>query len=279
MNPCEQDPTGNTLPTGSSFNTSSLSSARLSPSLGPISPSPSSLYPCPVTSTSSPSRLSPLSTPPSRLSPSSHFISSYSPVRLSPCPTCDPSTSPTRVPPCPVPLSPSVVLKKPIHISSFSQTGQSLEQENQIDSSPTSIINIVDTSLNSSQLKSVKTISQIATTIKELPTDKDKPLHSADIRGKTWPDSKISRFSPISSTERSVRSIPITNTRGQKKQTGLQQDSLRPQRQDKLKQTSNVCFREVTKPPTFVSISPKNLRHVEKRVVKALLKNVKAPLW
>ncbi|XDV15510.1 hypothetical protein PO909_015580, partial [Leuciscus waleckii] len=150
-------------------------------------------------------------------------------------------------------------------ISSFSQTGQSLEQENQIDSPPTSIINTVDTSLNSSKLKSVKTISQIETTIKELPTDKDKPLHSADIHGKTWPvDSKISRFSPISSAERSIRSIPITNTRGQKKQTGLQQDSLRPQRQDKLKQTSNVCLREVTKPPTFVSMSPKNLRHVEK---------------
>lgn len=124
----------------------------------------------------------------------------------------------------------------------------------------------MDTSLNSSQLKSVKTISQIETTIRELPTDKDKPLHSADLRGKTWPvDSKISRFSPISSPERSVRSIPITNMRGQKKQTGLQQDSLRLQQQDKLKQTLNVCFREVTKPPTFVSISPKNLRHIEKR--------------
>lgn len=120
----------------------------------------------------------------------------------------------------------------------------------------------MDTSLNSSQLKSVKTISQ---TIKELPTDKDKPLHSTYIHGKTWPvDSKISRFSPISSTEKSIRSIPITNTRGQKKQTGLQQDSLRSQRQDKLKQNSNVCFGEVTKPPTFVSMSPKNLRHVEK---------------
>jgi len=140
MNPCEQDPTGNTL--GFSFNTSSLSSARLSPSLEPVYPSPSSLSPCPVTSNSSPSRLSPLSTPPSRLSPSSHFISSYSPVRLSPCPTCDPSTSPTRVSPCPVPLSPSVVLIKPIHISSFSQTGQSVKQENQIDSSPTRYVNL-----------------------------------------------------------------------------------------------------------------------------------------
>ncbi|KAK9981335.1 hypothetical protein ABG768_000881 [Culter alburnus] len=264
MNPGEQDPTGNTLPTGSSFNTSSLFSARLSPCLDPTSPSPSSLLPYPVISASSPSRLSPLSSSPSRLSPSSHFISSYSPVRLSPCPTCDPSTSPTRVSPCPMPLSPSVVLKKPIHISSFSQTGQSLEQENQTHSSSTSNINTVDTSLNSPQLKPIKTIPQIETTIRQLPTDKDKPLRSADIRGKTWPiNSKISRFTPISSTERSVRSIPITNVRDQKKQTGLQQDPFRPQPQEKLKQNSNIC-NQVSKPSTVESISPKNLRHVDK---------------
>lgn len=133
MNSRELDLTGNTLPAGSPIISPSLSSARLSPCLIPPSPSPSRLSPCLVTSESSPSHLSPLSTSPSRLSPSSHFISSYSPVRLSPCPTCDPSTSPTRVSPCPVPLSPSVVLKKPIHISSFNQ---SLEQENLTDSSP-----------------------------------------------------------------------------------------------------------------------------------------------
>ncbi len=133
MNPRDLDQTGNTLPIESPLNSPSLSSARLSPCHIPLFPSPSRLSPCPVTLGSSPSHLSPLSTSPSRLSPSSHFISSYSSVRLSPCPTCDPSTSPTRVSPCPVPLSPSVVLKKPIHISSFSQ---SLEQQNQIDSSP-----------------------------------------------------------------------------------------------------------------------------------------------
>lgn len=122
----------------------------------------------------------------------------------------------------------------------------------------------MDTSLNSPQLKPVKAISQTETTIRQLPTDKDKPLHSANVRGKTWPiDSKISRFTPISSTERSVRSIPITNTRGQKKQTGLQQYPFRPQQQEKLKQNSNICY-QVTKPSTLESISPKNLRHVEK---------------
>ncbi|XP_050961972.1 uncharacterized protein LOC127163016 [Labeo rohita] len=252
MNSRELDLTGNTLPAGSPIISPSLSSARLSPCLIPPSPSPSRLSPCLVTSESSPSHLSPLSTSPSRLSPSSHFISSYSPVRLSPCPTCDPSTSPTRVSPCPVPLSPSVVLKKPIHISSFNQ---SLEQENLTDSSPQSIINTVDTSLNSPQLKSVKTISQVETI----------RGHSAVMRGKTWPaESKMSRFTPILSTERSVRSIPITNTRGQKKQTGLQQEPFRPQQQNKLKQNSNIYCRGATKPSTFESLSPKNLRHVEK---------------
>ncbi|KAL1281954.1 hypothetical protein QQF64_000757 [Cirrhinus molitorella] len=262
MNPRELDLTGNTLPTGSPLNSPS-SSARLSPCLIPPSPSPSRLSPCPVTAGSSPSRLSPLSTSPSRLSPSSHFISSYSPVRLSPCPTCDPSTSPTRVSPCPVPLSPSVVLKKPIHISSFNQTGQSLEQENLI--FPQSIVNTVDTSLNSSQLKSVKTIAQLETTIRVLPTDEHKPLYSADMRGKTWPaEGKMSRFTPISFAERSVRSIPITNTRAHKKQTGLQQEPFKPQQQEKLKQNSNIYCRVPTKPSALESLSPKNLRHVEK---------------
>lgn len=122
----------------------------------------------------------------------------------------------------------------------------------------------MDTSLKSSRLKPVKSISQIERTIRQLPTDKDKPLLSAHIRGKTWPvDSKISRFTPISSTERKVRSIPITKTRGQKNQTGLKQDPFRPQKQDKLKQNSNICY-QVTKSSTLESISPKNLRHVEK---------------
>uniref|UniRef100_A0A8C1Q7E1 Neuronal-specific septin-3 n=2 Tax=Cyprinus carpio TaxID=7962 RepID=A0A8C1Q7E1_CYPCA len=265
MNPRDLDQTGNMLPIGSPLDSPFLSSARLSPCLIPLSPSPSRLSPCPINSGSSPSRLSPLSTSPSCLSPSSHFISSYSPVCRSPCPTCDLSTSPIRVSPCPVHLSPSVVLKKPMNISSLSQTGQSLEQQNHIDSSPQSIINTVDTSLNSPHLKSVNTISQLETSIGVLPADENKPLHSADMHGKTWPvESKMSRLTPVSSTEKSVRSMPITNTRGQKKQTGQQQDPFRPPQQDKLKQNSNIYCRGATKPSTFESLSPKNLRHVEK---------------
>ncbi|XP_043100408.1 uncharacterized protein LOC122348696 isoform X2 [Puntigrus tetrazona] len=257
MNPQDLDKTGSMLPVGSP-----LDSPSLSPCLIPLSPSPSRLSPCPINSGSSPSRLSPLSTSPSRLSPSSHFISSYSPVRLSPCYTCDPSTSPTRVSPCPVPLSPSVILKKPIHISSFSQTKKGSEQQNQIHSSSQSIINTVDTSLSSPQLKSVDTISHLENSVRVLQTDENKTLQSADLRGKTWPvESRISRFKPVSSTERSVRSIPMTNS--QKRQAGQQQEPFRPPQQDKLKQNLNIYCRGATKPSTLESLSPKNLRHVE----------------
>ncbi|XP_026118908.1 uncharacterized protein LOC113098171 [Carassius auratus] len=85
------------------------------------------------------------------------------------------------------------------------------------------------------------------------------------MHGKTWPvESKMCRFMPVSSTERSLRSIPITNTRGQKKQTGQQQDPFRPSHQHKLKQDSNIYYRGATKFSTFESLSSKNLRHVEK---------------
>ncbi len=128
-----------------------------------------------------------------------------------------------------------------------------------------SIVNTVDTSPNSPQLKSVNTISLLETSIRVLPTDENKPLHSADLHSKTWPgESKMSRFKPVSPNERSVRSIPITNTRSQKKQTGQQQEPFRPPQQDKLKQNANNYCRGATKPSTFESLSPKNLRHVEK---------------
>ncbi|XP_073800653.1 neuronal-specific septin-3 isoform X2 [Danio rerio] len=79
---------------------------------------------------------------------------------------------------------------------------------------------------------------------------------------KTWPrSSKISRFMPVSSTERSVKSIPITNTTKPRKQCGQQRDSFRPQQPEKLQQNYNICSRGET---TFESLSPKNLRHVEK---------------
>lgn len=123
----------------------------------------------------------------------------------------------------------------------------------------------MDTSLNSPQLKSVNTISLLETSIRVLPTEENKPLHSADMHSNTWPvKSKMSRFKPVSSNERSVRSIPITNTRGQKKLTDQQQDTFRPPQQDKLKQNSNNYCMGATKPSTFESLSPKNLRHVEK---------------
>ncbi len=127
-----------------------------------------------------------------------------------------------------------------------------------------SIINKAYTSLNSPQLKSVNTISLLETSIRVLPTEEDKPLHSDDMQSKTWPvENKMSRFNPILSNERSVRSIPIINTRGQKKLTGQQQDPFRPPQQDKLKQNSNN-YCSPTKPSTFESLSPKNLRHVDK---------------
>lgn len=117
-----------------------------------------------------------------------------------------------------------------------------------------SIISTVDTSLDSPQLKSVKAIPQLET-IK-------KPLQSADMCVKTWPrGSKISRFMPVSSTERSVKSIPITNTTRPKIQCGQQRDSFRPQQPENLQLNSNICSRGGT---TFESLSPKNLRHVEK---------------
>lgn len=115
MNPKESDPTEHVSPTGAAPPTRLfLDTAGLSSSLSPSSPS--RLSPCPV----------PMSTSPSRLSPSAHFVSSYSPVRLSPCSTPDPP-SPNRLSPCHQPLSSSVVFKKPIHIPSFSQTGRTLE--------------------------------------------------------------------------------------------------------------------------------------------------------
>ncbi len=133
-----------------------------------------------------------------------------------------------------------------------------------------SIINKAYTSLNSPQLKSVNTISLLETSIRVLPTEEDKPLHSDDMQSKTWPvESKMSRFNPVLSNERSVRSIPITNTRGQKKLTGQQQDPFRPSQQDKLKQNSNNYCRGPAKPSTFESLSPKNLRHVEKSAYRS----------
>lgn len=114
---------------------SSSSPVRLSPSLALInSSSPSRLSPSPqpVSSSSSPMCASPCpsplssSSPAIRLSPCpQHFPSS--PTRLSPCPQLLASHSPTRLSPCSIPLSSPVILKRPIHISSFSDSGNPVD--------------------------------------------------------------------------------------------------------------------------------------------------------
>lgn len=114
---------------------SSSSPVRLSPSLVLIhSSSPSRLSPSPqpVSSSSSPICASPCpsplssSSPAIRLSPCPQHLPS-SPTRLSPCLQLLASHSPTRLSPCSIPLSPPVILKRPIHISSFSDSGSPVD--------------------------------------------------------------------------------------------------------------------------------------------------------
>lgn len=108
---------------------SSSSPARLSPSLVLNSSSPSRLSPSPQTvSSSSPRCASPLSSssPTLLLSPCPRPLHS-SPTRLSPCPQLLASHNPTRLSPCSIPLSSPVILKRPIHISSFSDSGSPLD--------------------------------------------------------------------------------------------------------------------------------------------------------
>lgn len=140
LSPCLQRPSS-TSPTRlspalqiRSSSPSSSSPARLSPSLFLInSASPSRLSPSPQP-VSSYSRMyaspcpSPLSSssPKIRLSPCPQPLNT-SPTRLSPCPQTLAPHSPTRLSPCSIPLSSPVILKRPIHISSFCDSGSSLD--------------------------------------------------------------------------------------------------------------------------------------------------------
>lgn len=97
---------------------SSSSPARLSPSLVLINSSPMCVSSCPTPLSSS--------SPALRLSPCPQTLHS-SPTCLSPCPQALASHSPTRLSPCSIPLSSPVILKRPIHISSFSDSGSPLD--------------------------------------------------------------------------------------------------------------------------------------------------------
>lgn len=132
LSPCLQRPSS-TSPTRLSSSPSSSSPARLSPSLFHLS-SPSKLSPSPQfqSSSSSPMCTSPCPSPLSSPSPAIWLCPCpqplhSSPTRLSPCPQILASHSPTRLSPCSMPLSSPVILKKPIHISSFSDSGSPLD--------------------------------------------------------------------------------------------------------------------------------------------------------
>ncbi|TRY92644.1 hypothetical protein DNTS_007697 [Danionella cerebrum] len=161
---------------------------------------------------------------------------SFTPVNPS-CPTREPSTSSTREPGCHG--TPSVILKKPIHILSFTRNDSSQQQK-------PSILDTVDIS---SYSQTVKSIHHMGTTNKSLVMD--GAMYPAEMCNKTGKTGcKISQCKSITFNGRRSSAIPMTNTMETLNTSILQQDNITHQQHNTL-----ILCQEI--------LHPKNLRHVE----------------
>ncbi|XP_053472159.1 putative protein TPRXL [Ictalurus furcatus] len=254
LSPCPQRPSS-TSPTrlsptlqNLSSSPSSSSPACFSPSLVLInSSSPSRLSPSPqpVSSSSSPMCTSPCpsplssSSPAIRLSPCPQPLHS-SPTRLSPCPHLLASHSPTRLSPCSIPLSPPVILKRPIHISSFSYSGSPLDPSTHTFPCSSKAASVTDSLEYSKQ---------------------SLPSNQPSVQTTVQSDTEQSRLAITSCSERRAKSIPISKTRIQQKQR--QEQLPRYQNQGMLHKdvsSEDKSIRDIVTKKE--STSRQNLKHI-----------------
>lgn len=243
LSPCPQHPSS-TSPTHLSpalqnpSSPSSSSPVRLSPSLVRInssSPSRLSQSPQPGSPSSSPICTSPLSSysPTIRLSPCPRPLRS-SPTRLSPCPQMLASHSPTRLSPCSIPLSSPIILKRPIQISSFSDSGSPLDPSTcTFDAACSRYLsqNVMPLlslwPLQCQELKIIAVEYCIAIFLHSKPasiTDslessrQSPPSNQPSIQTTVQSDDEQPKLTRTSCSERRAKSIPISKTRIQQKQ-------------------------------------------------------------
>lgn len=289
LSPCPQRPSS-TSPTrlsptlqNLSSSPSSSSPACFSPSLVLInSSSPSRLSPSPqpVSSSSSPMCTSPCpsplssSSPAIRLSPCPQPLHS-SPTRLSPCPQLLTSHSPTRLSPCSIPLSPPVILKRPIHISSFSYSGNPLDPSTH--TFPCSrylfqnVMHLLSLKwpLKFQELMGIIVVhiavflhSKAASVTDSLEYSKQSlPSSQPSVQTTVQSDTEQSRLAITSCSERTAKSIPISKTRIQQKQR--QEQFPRYQNQGMLHKdvsSEDKSIRDIVTKKE--STSRQNLKHI-----------------